>query len=144
MGYVPVAAEDEADVRIPNGYTVGVYVGFDDNRRMVRSSTHITGAAGALPTWTTIAQDIVDLSSQGDYLDIADLSFNGLSLRYPDVGEVFVPVDPDQGGHIIPGRGALKTFISPTTPSVLTYGNAGEGGHFEPKRFFLPYWKTQQ
>jgi len=144
MGYVPVIATKESEARIPGGYTIGVYVGFDDNRQMVRNSTHITGSSGALPAWTAIAGDVVNLENPGDSLDLADLSFSGLPLRYPDTGQVFVPVDPEQGGHVIPGQSALRTDLSPAAPSVLTYGREGEGGHFEPERLFQPFWKTAQ
>jgi len=144
LGYVPVIAQNETEASIPKGYTVGVYVGFDDNRQMIRTSTHITGASGALPAWTAITQRIVNQSSSVDSLDVADLSFNGLHLRYPETNQVFVPVDPEQGGQIFQGRGALRTSLSPATPSVLTYGRVGESGHFEPDRLFLPYWKTAQ
>ena len=111
---------------------------------MVRTSTHITGASGALPAWSAIAQGIVNQEYPGDELDAADLSFNGLPLRYPDTGQIFVPVDPDQGGQVIPGRGGLQTSLSPSAPSILTYGRVGQSGHFEPERLFLPFWKTAQ
>lgn len=144
LGYVPSVAAGETVAQIPGGCTVGVYVGFDDNRQMVRTSTHITGSAGALPAWSAIARDVVNLGNPGDSVDVADLSFNGLPLRYPDTGQVFVPVEPEEGGRIIQGRGALKTDLSPAVPSVLTYGRVGESGHFIPERLFQPFWKTVQ
>ncbi|MDW7772581.1 MAG: transglycosylase domain-containing protein [Desulfobulbaceae bacterium] len=142
LGYVPFIAANDAEAQIPNGYTVGVYVGFDDNRRMVRTSTHITGSSGALPAWTAIASSIANLGYPADDIDAADLSFNGLPLRYPDTGQVFVPVDPGRGGQIIQGRGGLQTALAPAVPSILTHGRVGERGHFEPERLFLPFWKT--
>lgn len=144
LGYTPVVVESETVAGFPEGYTLGVYVGFDDNRQMARTSTHITGASGALPAWAAIAQRTVNLNNPGNRIDLADLSFNGLPLSYPDTGHVFVPVDPKQGGHIISERDARKTLLAPDVPSILTYGNTGEGGHFEPARFFQPYWKTVQ
>ncbi len=144
LGYVPAVADTEAVARLTDGYTVGVYVGFDDNRRMVRKSTHITGATGALPDWAEIAQRAFNLKNPGDRLDLADLSFNGLPLSYPELGQVFVAVDPEKGGHIIPGRPVRQSTVSPSSPSVLAFGHAGSGNRFEPERHFLPFWKTQQ
>ena len=144
LGYVPVVEGQETEARLTKGFAVGVYVGFDDNRKMVRKSTHITGATGALPAWTEIAESVFNLENTGDHLDLADLSFNGLPLRYPDVKQFFVPVDPEKGGLVIPGRGALQSTIPPSLPAILTFGSAGSGGHFEPERNFLPFWKTQQ
>jgi membrane peptidoglycan carboxypeptidase len=142
LGYVPAVADTEAVARLTDGYTVGVYVGFDDNRKMVRKSTHITGATGALPAWAEIAQRAFNLENPGDRLDLADLSFNGLPLKYPEVGQVFVAVDPEKGGHIVPGSPVRQSTVSPSSPSVLTFGRAGGGNRFEPERHFLPFWKT--
>jgi len=55
-----------------------------------------------------------------------------------------VPVDPQDGGAVIDGRGALRSNVTPSLPAVLTYGRVVGGGHFEPERFFQPYWKNQQ
>jgi len=142
LGYVPVIPPGETHMDLENGFTVGVYVGYDDNRPMEKGSTHVTGAVGALPTWSEIVTAIVNLDNNGDRLDMADLSFNGLPLKYPETGHVFVPVAPDQGGIVIPGRGALRTHFAPEAPSVLTYGKVSAGGNFEPERIFRPYWKN--
>lgn len=142
MGYIPKINPGESEASLEHGFTLGVYVGFDDNRQMVRTSTHITGASGALPAWSLIADSVVNLDSPGDKVDLADLSFGGLPLRYPDTGQVFVPVDADEGGQIFSGRGALSTTLSPSIPSILTYGHVGDGGHFEPDRLFQPFWET--
>ncbi|GBE12304.1 penicillin-binding protein 1A [bacterium BMS3Bbin14] len=144
FGYVPRLAHDKTVMRLADGYTIGVYVGFDDNRPMVRGTTHLTGAAGALPAWSAIASAALNLDHPGDRVDVADLGFNGLHLQYPETGEVFVPVDPQNGGAVIGGRGALRSTVTPSLPAVLTYGQVVGGGHFEPARFFQPYWKNHQ
>ena len=43
---------------IDDGYAVGVYVGFDNNKSMRRKTTRITGSSGALPAWTDIVNTI--------------------------------------------------------------------------------------
>ena len=144
LGYVPVLKEGETEVTLSDGYSVGVYVGFDDNRQMVKGTTRITGAVGALPAWSSIASAVVNHEERVGEIDIADLSFNGLPLKYPENLQVFVPVDPNQGGTVISGRGALRASIPPSLPSILTYGRVGDRGHFEPDRFFRPYWKNMQ
>ncbi|WP_306547703.1 hypothetical protein, partial [Desulfobulbus sp.] len=71
-----------------------------------------------------------------------DLTFNGLTLQYPDVGQIFVPVAPHQGGA---GSGAsgVRQAIPPAGPSSLSFGATGSSGRFEPERLFLPYWKNR-
>ncbi len=145
LGFVPVlAAGDGSTMTLEGGYTVGTYVGYDDNAPMVRGTTHITGATGALPAWCDIAESLLRLNGVGDRVDPVDLSFNGLQLRYPDTGELFVPVDPDQGGLVLQGRGARKALTPPMTPVILTYGQVVENGVFEPARFFQPFWRNLQ
>lgn len=144
FGYVPVLAEGETVLDLTEGYTLGVYVGFDDNRPMEKGSIRVAGSVGALPTWSNIASTILDHEGIGDRVDPVDLSFSGLSLRFPDVGQVFVPVAPEQGGAILPGRDALRTRTAPGIPSVLAYGQVSRNGTFEPNRFFRPFWKNEQ
>lgn len=141
FGYVPVPSpQSESVMTVENGYTVGVYVGYDDNESMVSGSTHITGSVGGLPIWCDIASAILDREGAGEKFDPIDLTFNGLGLRYPDTGQLFVPVDPDRGGAVFQGRGGRATQIAPDIPVILTYGSVGVGGHFEPARRFEPFW----
>lgn len=143
IGYVPALAEDASVMQLPGGYSVGVYVGYDDNAPMKKGTTHITGSAGALPTWSSIVMTLINMENIGDKADLADLSFNGLPLRFVDTGQVFVPVDPNQGGRVLPGRGGLRTAFTPSVPAVLAYGHTSDSGNFEPQRLFRPYWKNR-
>jgi hypothetical protein len=141
MGYVPVGiAPEGAALTLYPGYAVGVYVGFDDNRKLKKGSTRITGAQGALPVWADIAASLYELEGTGDVLDPVDLVFNGIGLKYPDTGEMFVPVNPENGGLVVDGRGAKKSLIPPETPSILSHGKVSGNGHFEPDRIFHPFW----
>ena len=142
VGYVP--APDDADMIFPGGYTMGVYVGFDKNRPMKIGNTHVTGSLGALPIWSDMAGAVLSLEGAGDRLDPVDLTFNGLGLRYPETGQLFVPVDPGDGGRIVPGRGARHALVAPDIPVILSYGNVSQGGHFEPARWFRPFWHNRK
>ncbi len=137
LGFVPVLAKDGSPVlELDNGYTVGVYVGYDRNKAMPRS---MDGAHAALPAWKQIAQILLDYEKIGDRIDRADLDFEvrkkGLPLRYPDIGQVFVSVG---GGSYKRGQ------IAPNTPCILDVGSTTKGGRFVPQRNFLPFWRLQQ
>lgn len=142
FGYVPLLAAGETAMDLADGYTVGVYVGFDDNRPMEKGATRVAGSVGALPTWSGIAAAILGLEGVADKVDAVDLSFGGLPLRFPEVGQVFVPVDPERGGAQILGHEPLRARIAPGGAAILAYGRANQGGRFEPDRFFRPFWKN--
>ncbi|RUM41009.1 MAG: hypothetical protein DSY80_09420, partial [Desulfocapsa sp.] len=145
IGYVPVGiAPEGAALTFSPGYTVGVYVGFDNNESMRKGSTHITGAQGALPAWSAIAGEIFEIENVADRLDPVDLVFNGIGLKYPDTGQLFIPIAPKSGGRVIAGRGARHSLISPETPVILSYGQVTAHGHFEPARSFIPFWSNRQ
>ena len=144
VGHVPVLAGDNQSLlSLRGGYTVGVYTGYDTNLAMVKRGTRVSGSVGALPAWADIAQAILDTERVADRLDMVDLAFNGLSLQYPDVQQVFLPVDPQRGGA--PGRlsGALRQSVAPPGPATLSFGEVVGGERFEPERLFEPFWKTR-
>ncbi|NOY24949.1 MAG: hypothetical protein GXP62_03665, partial [Oligoflexia bacterium] len=62
VGFVPkvVPGPDGPLWRWGRGYTVAVYVGYDDNRSMRRGSVRLQGANGALPAWIGTAQALAD------------------------------------------------------------------------------------
>jgi membrane peptidoglycan carboxypeptidase len=143
FGYVPVpAAGKETAMVLENGYTVGAYVGYDKNKTMISGTTRITGSSGGLPVWCDMVAALLEKEQAGERLDLVDLSFNGLGLRYPETGQLFVPVDPDQGGVVLPGRGGRHALVAPDVPVILSYGPVGKGGRFEPARMFQPFWKN--
>ncbi len=143
IGFVPVPAADGDEFVVPdNGYAVGAYVGYDKNNPMISGTTRITGSSGGLPVWSDMAQALLEKEQAAERFDPVDLTFNGLGLRYPDTGQLFVPADPDQGGAVLQGRGGLQTRIAPDRPVILSYGPVGSGGRFEPARMFQPFWKN--
>jgi penicillin-binding protein 1A len=142
VGYVPVLATDQSGISLQNGYTVGVYAGYDNNLSMTKGGFHVSGAIGALPAWSAIAQAILDEEKIADRLDPVDLTFNGLSLQYPNVQQLFMPVAPHQGGAPT-GATALRQTAPPAYPASLCFGEVGPSGRFEPERLFLPFWKNR-
>ncbi len=143
IGFVPVpSAVGDAFVVPDNGYSVGAYVGYDKNKPMISGTTRITGSSGGLPIWSDMAQALLEKEKAAEHFDPVDLTFNGLGLRYPDSGQLFVPVDPDRGGAVLQGRGGLRTRTAPDRPVILSYGPVGAGGQFEPARMFQPFWEN--
>ncbi|PIE55744.1 MAG: glycosyl transferase family 51 [Desulfobulbus propionicus] len=139
VGYVPVLSSvDGATLTPEDGYTVGVYTGFDDNKPMTKGSNRISGSSGALPIWRDIAQSLVTGEEVAEHADLVELSFSGIGLRYPDLGQVFVPVNPDEGGRMTGDPMDSTPRISPVAPAVLTFGRHSANGFFDPERFFLP------
>jgi penicillin-binding protein 1A len=71
LGYLPGGAPTQkGEMALPGGYTVGSYVGFDDNKTMRRHSTKVTGAVGALPIWTDIVNALLQEQGFGKQLDM--------------------------------------------------------------------------
>jgi len=142
IGHVPVLAPDQSGLSLQGGYTVGVYAGFDNNAPMVRGGFRVSGSLGALPVWSAIAQTLLDEEKVADRLDAVDLTFNGFSLQYPEVQQVFLPVGPHQGGAVT-GSSGLRQTTPPTSPASLCFGAVGASGRFEPERLFLPFWRNR-
>ncbi len=67
VGFVPRAVEgpEGAAWRWGEGYTLAVYVGYDDNREMRRGGVRLQGASGALPAWILTAQALADTGLLG-------------------------------------------------------------------------------
>ncbi len=138
-GLVPGAHRGEGSgVSLDNGLVLAAYVGYDDNKPMVRKTTHITGSSGALPVWTRVAADYILNRDYAKALDLADLSFSGvkeLPLFYPELGQIEVPV-------AVRGGGVMSRSRNPATMQtpVVTFGEIGVGGDVKLQRFFRPYW----
>ena len=64
LGFVPGA--DSGGYRVDKGFTVGVYVGYDDNRSMDVGSIRLAGSSGALPAWSGIVLGITDAGLLGE------------------------------------------------------------------------------
>ncbi len=142
FGYLPGVSKNGTGMVLEDGYAVGVYVGFDNNRAMRRKTTHITGSGGALPAWTDIVNTILREKLYGQKLDPIDLSFYGLVLSYDELGQVNLGVDKNAGGRVF-SRAVQVDEANRSTPSILTFGQIFETGKFEPKREFAPFWGSE-
>ena len=148
-GIIPGPHNEQNGFATKNGYVVAAYVGFDNNDPMVRHSTHITGAGGALPVWSRVANTILLEKEFGAKLDLVDLAFSvdpmtgetGLRLINPDLDQISVPVNSGNG---LP-RGTQYDSADPaktTDANVLTFGTLLPGGEIEPARAFRPFWNN--
>lgn len=145
LGFVPTEpAPEGAALLSSSGYAVGVYVGFDSNESMRKGSFRISGALGALPTWSRIAEALHKAEGTAERLDPVDLAFGGIGLQYPDSGQLFLPVDDKGGGLLRLSQTAVKSVLAPASPAVLGHGAAGPNGRFKPERRFMPFWLNQQ
>ena len=145
VGFIPGPLDAGNMLSFQKGYVISCYVGYDDNRPMTRTTTHITGATGALPVWVRVAQAIVkDMDFAGN-MDVADLSFAGLDelqVKLPDLGQIAAAVDMNNGGTVLSGR-VSKDQLPANRAEVLTFGRKNDRNEIEPKRFFAPYWQSR-
>jgi hypothetical protein len=74
-------------------------------------------------------------------LDPVDLSFYGLGIKWNDLGQINVGVDPDQGGKAIEPFKPVSV-LDRFDPSVMTFGRSTEKGSFLVERNFMPFWKN--
>ncbi|MDH3349411.1 MAG: penicillin-binding transpeptidase domain-containing protein, partial [Desulfobulbaceae bacterium] len=136
VGFTPtLSPTNEPIMQTDNGYTVGVYVGFDDNRPMEQNSTHLTGATGALPAWCNIVESILSVEQTGNRIDLVDLSFDGLTLAHKDTGYILAPTDPTQGGVYRP----TNYFTKKKAVSILTHGQITDD-NLETDHLVKPFW----
>ncbi len=140
-GIVPGSYQGrENGVTLHNGLVLASYVGYDDNKPMVRRTTNISGSSGALPVWARVAADHILNRDYGKALDLADLSFSGtkeLPLFYPEVGQIEVPVAVRGGGLLVTGAGGDTSVVR---APLVTFGDILPGGEVKPQRAFRPYW----
>ncbi len=103
IGFVPRATASGWDG--VGGYTVGVYVGYDDNRPMAKGATRLAGASGALPAWILAARALADRGLLGS----APPADGSLEWQVPG-GFAAVPVDPETG-FVSAGSGQRRMLV---------------------------------
>ncbi len=138
FGFLPSLDSDGHSFLIPGGYSVGAYVGYDDNKSMRRRTTRITGSAGALPAWVDIVNALIKENGYAEGLDPVDLSFYGLILKREAAGRMNLGVSAEAGGIIgIPPRKIDE--VNRYQPSIMTFGTI-EGNEFKADREYAPFW----
>ena len=142
-GYLPGLAEKGSALKMQDGYTVGVYVGYDDNKVMKRSSTRITGAAGALPAWIDIVNMLIREKGYAERLEAADPSAGGVSLLRDNLGQFNFAAAAEQGG-VLSEPARVVAEGDRYQPSVMTFGQLGDGGGLILTRNFQPFWRNSR
>lgn len=89
-----------------DGYTVGVYVGYDDNRSMKKGSLRVQGANGALPVWLGTIKGMAKAGLLGE---------KGVAEYTPSAGLVVVDGTPP----VLAPDGKVRRF-APLTEAVST------------------------
>jgi membrane peptidoglycan carboxypeptidase len=139
FGYLPAVSQEGTGMVLNNGFAVGVYVGFDNNKAMKRTKTHITGSSGALPTWTEMVNSLLREKSYSKKLDPVDISFYGLTLLHGELGQINLAVNKDNGGTLL--EPAVKVDeTNRSQPSIMTFGKLYETGRFKLQRRYQPFW----
>jgi penicillin-binding protein 1A len=139
FGYLPSVSMGGTGMVIDGGYSVGVYVGFDNNKSMRRKSTRITGSGGALPAWTDMVNTILREKSYAQKLDPVDLSFYGLTLLHNELGQLNLAADKENGGRLLKSSLVIDEK-NRSHPSIMTFGQLYESGRFKPERYYAPFW----
>lgn len=149
-GYVPGLGGNHKEMVLDGGYALAVYVGFDDNTSMTRSSTHITGAQGALPLWANLADSLLaeHISNQ---VDLGGLFFSAageIPLAYPDLGQIDIStaageeVVSEVDDHPLTYGGDTDKGKVIMGPDLLSFGTIGNGGKVRLSRYFKPFWRS--
>ncbi len=141
FGYLPSVSPGGTGMVLDDGYSVGVYVGYDNNKAMRKKSTRIAGSAGALPAWTEMVNTILSERKYADKLDPVDVAFYGLSLLRNELGQITLAVDQKNGGQLL-SPAVEKDEKDRTQPSIMTFGQLSKNGRYKPKRFYKPFWGT--
>lgn len=130
IGCVPAPREQDRRLSPEQGYFIGVYVGYDDNRPMKSKRIRIYGSTGALPLWIDIANGVVNSNEYKNKIEIADLVFDEIGSDHPQVEglnkKIVSPVD----GLPLENRvdeGVSIYYLTDKDPNIL-------GRYFEPLR----------
>lgn len=105
LGFVPRVKDGKATWA--DGYTVGVYVGYDDNRTMKKGSLHVQGANGALPAWLGVARGLASAGLLGA---------KGVAEYTPSAGLAVVDGPPP----LLTLSDSVRRFAPLTDPAVNT------------------------
>jgi membrane peptidoglycan carboxypeptidase len=97
VGHVPGPDPGSGRLTTEAGYTIGCYVGYDDNRPMKSGRFAVYGASGGLPIWIDTATAVVNQPGFRKTLQPADLVFDEWPVAEQAVPLLRVPVSPQTG-----------------------------------------------
>ncbi|MFM2162214.1 MAG: hypothetical protein RLZZ383_1726 [Pseudomonadota bacterium] len=106
LGFLPQVTR--AETTMDGAWTLGVYVGYDDNRPLKLGNSALSGATGALPAWTTMAQRIAQLPVYAYGRPPAD---GWYALGGPALEPSGVPESPD--ATVLVRMRALQLAVDP-------------------------------
>ena len=101
-GYVPAIRDGQWSWS--DGFTVAVYVGYDDNRKMSRGSMRLAGSSGALPPWIVTARGLAEAGLLGTEPPSEPLSFGEHYATVPVAEGSGLPLPDGEAGS---GRSVL-------------------------------------
>jgi penicillin-binding protein 1A len=140
FGYLPAVHPDGNGLVLADGFAVGVYTGYDDNKPMRRRTTRVTGSLGALPAWIGIVNAIIAEENYVATLDPVDLTFYGLAIDRADPDLVNLAIVPENGG-ILAQPPRLIDPLNRYQPSIMTI--AQNPADDQNTRLFSPYWEHE-
>jgi penicillin-binding protein 1A len=134
VGLIPGPDPGSGLLSTEAGYTVGCYVGYDDNRPMKSDRFAIYGASGALPLWIDTATAIVNQPGYKKTLQPADLVFEAWPVveKVPNLSHI--PVSRQTG---LPLR-ARQQDADPQTVLMGALLEKDETGYPILRRIFEP------
>lgn len=142
LGYLPGVDQKNRTLVLHDGYAVGVYVGYDDNKQMRGKTIRIAGATGALPPWVSIVNQLLTVKEYGEKIDTVDLLFDGLYIDRPKAGQLNIAMDMKNGG--LPVEPAQKVSeTSRKQPSLMTFGELSTKGKITLNREYKPFWTVE-
>lgn len=123
LGFAPRA--DGGSYSAADGFAVGVYVGYDDNRPMSRAGIRLAGASGALPAWIGSVAGLADAELLGAPRGAPDGGFWPLAapsglVRYPVDSDVGLRTDAEvQSADAVGGSTVLSTPLVEVEPEPI-------------------------
>ncbi|MGL1932967.1 MAG: transglycosylase domain-containing protein [Desulfotalea sp.] len=139
IGYLPGLNTKDSSLTIENGYSIGAYVGFDNNMPMKHKNIRISGAAGTLTTWSDIVNEIISSKKYADNLDLVDISFEGISIKREDHKQKHLVMDLKNGGLLVTPHRQTR----PSASSILTFISKKGKKRLIPKGQYQPFWANQ-
>jgi penicillin-binding protein 1A len=104
VGFLPLAKPN--GYAVAGGYSIGVYVGYDDNRPMESGKIKLAGSSGALPAWIGTVKGLVAANLIGEPPTLA-LDVNAPYPLLYDPALPRVPVDETTGIPSLEGTASV-------------------------------------